>query len=368
MPPGDSLLGLDHAGLRSALAGTRAPSDGAAAVWDAIHRRLVASPDQLPAPWGPALLERGFTFTTPRTCTEVPAGDGLARKWLLEVDASTRIEAVLMAHVGSAPEGSSTARERFTLCVSSQAGCAVGCVFCATGQMGFQRNLSAGEIVGQALHAQRHLAPAGHRLRNIVFMGMGEPLHNLDAVLQAATILTDPRGLALAPRHLTVSTIGIVPGIRRLTALRSPLRLAVSLHAADDSTRATLVPSARRWPLAELLDACAGHAARLRRKVLFEWTLISGTNDSPDHARAVASLLSNLPAHLNVIPLNPTRGYDGRPSADDAVRAFCRIVQASGTPTTIRQRRGIDVGAGCGQLSAPRAAPARPATTLNPVA
>jgi len=276
---------------------------------------------------------------------ETASSDGFTRKFLLELADGARIETVLMRFTG-----------RATACVSSQAGCAMGCVFCATGQMGFGRQLSAGEIVSQVVRAARVLLAAREpkRLRNVVFMGMGEPLHNYDAVMRAVDILRDPSGLALGAGRITLSTVGVVPGIRRMADEARPIHLAVSLHSADQEERALLVPAARRWPLDELMDACRHFCSALGRRIFFEWALIEGRNDTADHAHAVGRLIRGLPAHVNLIPLNPTAGYPGAPSRGEAARRFQRVLADDyGLPSTVRQRRGIDIGAGCGQLAAP---------------
>jgi 23S rRNA (adenine2503-C2)-methyltransferase len=216
--------------------------------------------------------------------------------------------------------------------------------------MGFSRHLTAGEIVAQVMYVQRALAAQGETLRNIVLMGMGEPLHNYDNTLRAIDILTDHKGLALAPKHITLSTVGLPKGIRRLADENRPIHLAVSLHAATDAERQALIPVAHRWPLAELIDACRYYNATRGRRIFFEWTLIAGENDTPEQAHAVGHLLQGLQAHVNLIPLNPTNGYDGQPSDPAAVRHFQTILATYGLPSTVRQRRGIDIAAGCGQL------------------
>ncbi|MCB8963138.1 MAG: 23S rRNA (adenine(2503)-C(2))-methyltransferase RlmN [Ardenticatenales bacterium] len=266
--------------------------------------------------------------------------DDLTRKYLLAMADGAAIETVIMEFTG-----------RYTACVSTQVGCAMGCVFCATGQMGFHRHLSPGEIVAQVRFVAETLAGEGKSLRNVVLMGMGEPLHNYDATMAAIDILTDHAGIALGPRHITLSTVGVVPGIRRLAADDRPINLAVSLHAATDTERMALVPPARRWPLAELIDACRDYCEQRGRRIFFEWTLIAGKNDTPEQAHAVGQLLQGLQAHVNLIPLNPTDGYTGTPSDPAAVRAFQQILATYDLPSTVRQRRGIDVAAGCGQLA-----------------
>ena len=212
---------------------------------------------------------------------------------------------------------------RFTACLSTQAGCAMGCLFCATGQSGFRRHLRVGEIVAQAVQAQRVMRGGGDAgVRNLVLMGMGEPLHNYDAVMAALEIITDTRGLNLGPGRISISTVGVVPGIRRMAEERRPYNLAVSLHGATEAERAALVPVSRRWPLDELIDACRFYGETTGRRIFFEWALIAGTNDSPATARRLASLLEGLNAHVNLIPLNRTDGFAGLPSTAESSRYF----------------------------------------------
>ena len=283
-----------------------------------------------------------YSIDTPAVSADLASSDGLTRKFLLRLDDAQTIETVVMSY-----------RDRFTACLSTQAGCAMGCVFCATGQMGFVRHLRPGEIVAQVLHAQRELRARGHvGLRNLVLMGMGEPLHNYDAVMTALEIVTDRGGLNIGPSRITISTVGVVPGILRLAEEQQPYNLAVSLHGATEAERSALVPASRRWPLAELIAACRTYADKTNRRIFFEWTLIAGTNDSPPQAECLAALLAGLDAHVNLIPLNPTGGYAGAATASEAASTFQRVLQAAGFPSTIRQRRGIDVAAGCGQLRA----------------
>jgi 23S rRNA (adenine2503-C2)-methyltransferase len=327
--------------LNTLLAGWGYSAYHAGRVWDYLYRQQVTAVPEM-VELRPELLARLQAETRLGlldTEWAVDSDDGYTRKFLLRLGDGQTIETVLMAFDG-----------RYTACVSTQAGCAMGCVFCATGQMGFGRHLTAGEIVAQVLHVNRVLQARGEQLRNIVLMGMGEPLHNYDATLTAVKILTDNNGLAIAPRHITLSTVGIVPGICRLADENVPINLAVSLHAATDERRSALVPVNRRWPLAELMAACRYYNEKRGRRVFFEWALIAGENDTPDQAQALGQLLQGMNAHVNLIPLNPTEAYDGRASQHTAVRHFQAILADYGLPSTVRQRRGIDIAAGCGQL------------------
>ncbi len=246
--------------------------------------------------------------------------------------------------------------DRVTVCVSTQAGCAMACQFCATGQAGFQRQLTQGEIVEQVAVAMRDARP--RRVSNVVFMGMGEPLANYDRVWGAIGRLHGDMGLSA--RHLTLSTVGIVPGIRRLAAETLPVNLAVSLHAANDELRDELVPINRRYPLAVLADACAEYVAASGRRLSIEWALIDGVNDRESDAVELAAFARPLGAHVNLIPLNPTRGYPVVGSSRARVRGFRDHLSSLGVNATIRITRGAEIDAACGQLAAsPRAASAR---------
>jgi 23S rRNA (adenine2503-C2)-methyltransferase len=352
------LLGLPRGELIALLRSWNIPAGQAPVLWRHLYRALPGSGPDLPllsARLREQLAERTFTESL-SVAGETRSADGLTQKYLLALADGRKIETVRMDCQG-----------RVTACLSTQAGCAVGCVFCATGQMGFSRSLSAGETVAQALFVANSLVtePAATggpnngsppRLRNIVLMGMGEPLLNYDAVLRALAILCDPAGLAISPKRATISTVGVVPGIRRLTDEGQPYSLAVSLHAATQAERERLVPLARTWPLDELLAACRDYAARLGRHIFFEWTLIAGQNDSVAQARDLARLLADVPAHVNLIPLNPTRQFAGQAADRAALDAFQGTLRAAGIPTTVRRRRGIEIDAGCGQLATERIA------------
>jgi 23S rRNA (adenine2503-C2)-methyltransferase len=351
LPP--DLYGLTREELQGRLRGWDLSPVHAARLWNYLYWELaddLGAMVELPMKVR-RRLEAEMQLGVLPTALATDSSDGFTRKFLLTLPDARTIETVLMRFTG-----------RVTACISTQAGCAMGCVFCATGQMGFTRHLTAGEIVAQVVHVARALRRAGEpRLRNIVLMGMGEPLHNYDASLRAIGIVRDSAGLSLRADRITLSTVGVVPGIRRLAAENQPVSLAVSLHAATQEERAALVPAAKAWPLDELMDACAEYSRLTGRRIFYEWTLIAGRNDSPDHAHAVGRLLQRLPAQVNLIPLNPTRGYDGEPGRNEAAEAFQRVLgDVYGLPSTVRQRRGIDIAAGCGQLAvANRAVAAR---------
>ncbi len=295
-------------------------------------------------------LSSAFVLDTVDDTELTLADGGQTEKALHRLADGALIESVLMHYPARA--GS---RERHTLCISSQAGCAVGCPFCATGELGFGRDLEVAEIVDQARHAQRRLAAAGRRLTNIVFMGMGEPLLNLDRVLAAVEALNDPGRFGLGARHITVSTSGVVPGIRRLTALGPQFTLAISLHAARDALRDVLVPLNRRWPVADVVDAARDHARATGRRISYEVTMIGGVNDTPEDAAALADLLRGDHAHVNLIPMNPVAHTPWRASPMPVIESVAATLRAAGISTTIRRNRGQEVGAACGQLAAERA-------------
>jgi len=296
-------------------------------------------------------LAEDFRFDTVAE-TEIRVSDaGQTEKALHRLSDGALVESVLMHY----PAGPGR-RERHTLCISSQAGCAVGCPFCATGELGFTRDLETAEIVDQVRGAARRLAADGRRLTNVVFMGMGEPLLNLDRVLEAVAALNDPARFGLGARHITISTSGVVPGMRRLTALGPQFTLAVSLHAARDALRDVLVPLNRRWPVAEVIEAARAHAEATGRRVSYEVTMIGGVNDTDLDADAMADLLRGHLAHVNLIPMNPVAHTPWRASPMERIEAFAERLRMVGIQTTIRRNRGQEIGAACGQLAAERSA------------
>jgi len=307
-------------------------------VWDGLHRRALRPEEMTDLP---AALRTRLATALPPALTErrrQEADDGETVKWLFDLGDGASVETVLMAYP-----------DRVTACVSSQAGCAMGCTFCATGQAGFTRHLSVGEIVEQVVAATRAARP--RRLTNVVFMGMGEPLANYDRTW--AAIVRIHTALGISARRLTVSTVGIVPGIRRLAAEALPVNLAVSLHAANDARRDELVPINRRYPLSVLAEACSAYVAATRRRLSFEWALIDGVNDGVSDADELAAYARPLGAHVNLIALNPTPGYAVRGTPPDRVQGFAEALGARGVNATVRATRGVEIDAACGQLAAP---------------
>src|SRR5438874_1699012 len=309
-------------------------------VWQGLHRRGLDPEEMtdLPKPLRARLGEVLPPALALLAESESDDGDTVKSLWSLDgSQTGGRIETVLMRY-----------RDRVTVCISSQAGCGMGCVFCATGQTGLSGQLTAGEIVEQVIRARRRAEP--RRLGNVVFMGMGEPLANYAAVWAAIERLHDDAGISA--RRITVSTVGLVPGIRRLAGERLPVNLAVSLHAANDALRDHLVPVNRRYPLAELGTACREYTEGTGRRLSFEWAMIAGVNDRPSDATELAAIARPLHAHVNLIPLNPTPGYATRGTPAVGVRAFRDRLEGLGVNTTVRDNRGTDIDAACGQLAA----------------
>jgi 23S rRNA (adenine2503-C2)-methyltransferase len=242
-------------------------------------------------------------------------------------------------------------QNRRTLCISSQSGCALGCVFCATGQTGLNRNLSSGEIVEQVLVFKRSLKQNSEGLTNVVVMGMGEPFHNYVQTLAAIDRLNHPAGMNLGARRFTISTVGLIPQILRFANEKRQINLAVSLHAADDNLRSSILPINIKYPLRDLFDACQQYVDITHRRITFEWALIDGVNDSLEQANQLIGLIKDMLCHVNIIPLNPTDGYNGSATSNLQAQQFQSHLEQHGVPCTIRVRRGIDIHAGCGQLA-----------------
>jgi len=388
MPVPFSIYDLTFEQLAEQIAAWGEPSYRARQVWEGLYHRLYETPGQFsnlprnlrqklgedfalasPAPTpGPSPLGGGdsntdmgvesaaiptgavqpgqLTFSRLQPIRLLESSDGETRKSLFRLPDGRPLEAVLMRY-----------ERRRTLCISSQSGCAMGCTFCATGQMGFGRHLTSGEIVEQVLYYARLLAAQGEQVTNVVLMGMGEPFHNYEATLAAIDRLNDPRGINLGERRFTISTVGLVPMIRRFAAEKRQVNLAISLHAAEDELRSSMLPVNRRYPIAELMVACREYLQRTHRRLTFEWALIHSVNDTPEQARKLGALLRTLDldgavlCHVNAIPLNPTHKFAGKATDRQRAHAFKAELERLGIPCTIRLRRGIDIQAGCGQLA-----------------
>jgi 23S rRNA (adenine2503-C2)-methyltransferase len=285
-------------------------------------------------------IEDSFSFAHLTATTLLESKDHKTSKQLFSLRDGNSIETVLMRY-----------SERNTLCISTQVGCAIGCVFCATGQMGFTRNLTMGEIIEQVLFFERLLRKEKRNLTNIVVMGMGEPFANYESTLQAVDILNDPKGFGFGARRFTISTVGIIPKIYQFASENRQINLAVSLHAANDILRNKLIPQSKSNKLSELILACNEYVEKTHRRISFEWALIEEVNDSPNNAKELARLIKGLNCHVNIIPLNVITQYSGCPSPHVKAEEFKKILLHAGIPCTIRLRRGVDINAGCGQLA-----------------
>jgi 23S rRNA (adenine2503-C2)-methyltransferase len=328
--------------IKTLLADLGEPDYRARQLWEGLYHHFWNDPalfTQLPDRLRSKLAEAmQFEALTPTTTLQ--SADGETVKTLFQLHDGRAIEAVLMRY-----------EKRNTLCISTQAGCAMGCVFCATGQMGFKRHLSSGEIVAQVMYYARMLNAQGEAVTNVVVMGMGEPFHNYDNTMAAIDRLNDPDGYNFGARRFTISTVGLVPAIRRFAAEKRQVNLAVSLHAADDDLRSQMLPVNKSHPVDELLQACRDYSAATGRRVTFEWALVDGVNDTPEQALLLAGKLKGMLCHVNAIPLNPTEGYAGRGTTRERAVKFRDVLTRHGVACTIRLRRGMDIQAGCGQLA-----------------
>lgn len=336
-----NLYDLDLQQLETLLAAWGEPRYRAVQIWEWLYRHLVDEVGQMTS-LSKSLrghLAEETHLAAPSTLASQEALDGETRKDLLQLADGEQVEVVLMRYF-----------ERRSVCVSTQVGCAVGCQFCATGQMGLQRNLSSGEIVAQVLHFARALKAQDQRISHVVLMGMGEPFLNYENTLSAIRCLIHPQGFNLGQRRITLSTVGIAPGIRRFADEKLQVNLAVSLHAATDDVRSDLMPINRRYGLNDLFSAIDEYLEKTRRRVTFEWTLINGINDTLEQAEALANRLGGRLAHVNLISLNPTDGYSGIPSSPERIEAFVQALDRRHVSYTLRLRRGLDIQAGCGQL------------------
>jgi len=317
-----------------------------------VYRRFAESYDEmtdLPAPLRQRLTEE-LPLRSLKRAAEQESKDGTTRKALFRLRDGHTIETVLMLYL---PKKGSAWRR--TVCVSTQVGCALGCTFCATGQMGLARDLSAGEIVEQVIAFARELRQEGlakeeQPVTNVVFMGMGEPFANLDGTWKSIHILNDKDGYALGARHITVSTVGLVPGIKRLINEKIQVNLAVSLHAPNDAIRSVIMPINKRYPMDELLKACREYVDATHRRVFFEYLMIRDLNDGIEHAQELGRKLYGMTAHVNLLPMNPVQGSDLRGSPPARVQAFAEELRKWGIRSTVRFEKGVDIQAGCGQL------------------
>ncbi|MGC1381813.1 MAG: 23S rRNA (adenine(2503)-C(2))-methyltransferase RlmN [Candidatus Baltobacteraceae bacterium] len=314
-------------------------------LYHAATKELLGSVDEVttfPKDLRASLAQRGIAFSAIEPVTLQKSKDGQTTKGLFRLHDGKEVEAVLLEHRG----------DRTTLCISSQAGCAFACVFCSTGQAGFNRNLTAGEIFDQAWFFARRLAPSEKRITNIVFMGMGEPFHNYQAVMDAVALLNDAAGFGLGHRHITISTVGLVDKIDAFADERLQVNLAISLHAPNDALRSRLMPVNRRFPLASLMAACERYVAKTNRKVFFEYVMLDGINDSPACARELAALMHGRLYHVNLIPYNSTPDAPYVATSDERIWEFAAILDKASVPVTVRQNMGRDIAAACGQLRA----------------
>lgn len=333
---------LDYFELKTALNDLGGPGYRTDQVWNALYKSLLSSPGKittLPKSFREKMHNSfAFNAVTPRKVAK--SVDGRTVKILFTLQDGYPIEAVLMYY-----------DKRRTLCISSQSGCAIGCSFCATGQMGFHRNLTAGEIIAQVLHFARLLSMKQETVTNVVIMGMGEPFQNYESVINALNRMNDPSGLGLGARRFTISTIGLVPEIHRFADERYQYNLAVSLHTVNDDLRSKLVPINQKYPVDEIISACKYYINQTKRRITFEYALISGINDSIIDAQSLARKVRGMMCHVNLIPLNPTASYQGQATSTEQANMFCDILNNLNIPCTIRMRRGIEIAAGCGQLA-----------------
>lgn len=352
-----SIYDLDFHDLEMLLQNWGEPSYRVQQIWQGLYKQFYEYPDQLTnlpgtlrqnlkEQFGRVLENKQVTFSSLDPTVTQDSSDMATRKVLFNLADHHLIETVLMKY-----------DQRRTLCISTQSGCAMGCVFCATGQMGFFRHLTSGEIIEQVLYFSRQLLQQQEHVTNIVLMGMGEPFHNYDATMDAIDRMNHPAGMNLGSRRFTISTVGLIPVIQRFSREKRQVNLAVSLHAADDDLRSSMLPINKRYPIEDLMQACREYVNLTHRRITFEWALIEEVNDTPEQARKLAGLLKGLTVdgtilcHVNAIPLNPTQNYSGKATGKIRAKAFKDELEKFGIACTIRLRRGIDIQAGCGQLA-----------------
>ncbi len=332
---------LDLNDLSEVLKGYGEPDFRTKQLWQLVYKNLKLSPEAFPAvPKELRLkLAENFDFAPVQVLRKVVSQDQRTEKYLFGLQDGKKIEAVLMYY-----------RERITICISTQVGCGMNCAFCATGQMGLTRNLSAGEIAGQVLFFAQELSLTEKKLSNIVIMGMGEPFHNYDNVMKAIDVINHPDGFQFGERRITVSTVGLIPMIEKFTKAKRQINLAISLHAPSNKIREQILPVNRKYPMEQLLEACQAYVQTTRRRITFEYALIHGVNDSVADAAQLAKLLHGMLCHVNLISLNETKKYAGKGSPAERANDFRAVLDRAGIPCSIRLKRGVDIGAGCGQL------------------
>jgi 23S rRNA (adenine2503-C2)-methyltransferase len=338
--PRPSILSLSASELEGWLAEQKVPAYRRKQIWGWFGRGATTfeAMDDLPKPLR-AALERDFRATSLRSIAVSEADRSHTTKTLFELDGGHSVEAVVMRYA-----------ERSTLCISSQAGCPIGCPFCATGKFPFGRNLKAHEIVEQAVDAAGLLAKEGRRLSHVVFMGMGEPMANYKAVVESVRRLADPELLGISPRRIVVSTSGLIPRIAELGEEGLPVTLAISLHAARDELRDVLVPINRKYPVRDLVNAAQAFADKTRRRVSYEWVMLAGVNDTRRDAQELGALLKKKLAHVNLIPFNPVDDTPYQAPDRASIKAFKEMIEAQGLNVTVRDTRGREADAACGQL------------------
>lgn len=336
-----NLYDLDYGDLEATVMLWGEPKYRVRQIWEWLYRHKVTDIDEMTTLSKKLRqqLKQLYEIYIPPVLDSQESLDGETRKDLLKMRDGEQVEVILMRYI-----------DRRSVCISTQVGCAVGCKFCATGQMGFIRNLNSGEIISQVLHFARDLEAQGQSLSNVVFMGMGEPFLNYDNTIAAIYRLLDQEGFKMGQRRITVSTAGIIPGIQKFTEEGFQVNLAISLHAATDELRNQLMPINQRYSLEPLFKALGDYIAYTNRQVTFEWVLINGVNDTAEQANALAARLKGMLAHVNLIPLNPTIGYEGEAPPAENIDAFTAILDNSGVSYSVRLRRGGDIQAGCGQL------------------
>ena len=338
--PRPPILSLSGAEVEAWLEANDAPAYRRRQLWGWLARGTSSfqAMHDVPKPLR-AALERDFRITSLRPLAVNQADHALTTKTLFELDGGHSVEAVVMRYTG-----------RSTLCISSQAGCPIGCPFCATGKFPFGRNLKAHEIVEQAVDAARVLAVEGRRLSHVMFMGMGEPMANYAAVVESVRRLSDPELLGISPRRIVVSTSGLIPRIEQLAEESLSVTLAISLHAARDELRDVLVPINRKYPVDDLVGAAQAYAVKTGRRVSYEWVLLAGVNDTERDAKELGRLLRRKLAHVNLIPFNPVEDTPYRAPDRVAIRRFKEMVESQGLNVTLRDTRGREADAACGQL------------------